>query len=218
MEIMVATTILSMMVTIIWMSFSRMLTVRDHVITKQERFQTARIALSRVTRELAQAYLSQHASPDFRTRTLFKAVRDGQMHKLTFSSFGGMKLAENANHSDTVILSYYTKNDPESGGLNLMRREIPRIVQDVPFVENDYPEFVLCDNIARFELEFYDSVANEWVREWDTLGVEKANRLPAMVRIKFGVLDENGKEIVIPTKVRIQMRDALAFGNTFGTR
>ncbi len=212
-EVIISTAILSLIVTIIWMSFSKMLEVRDRVGAVQDDYANMRIGLGRLDRELSMAYLSTHFSrAQQRTTTLFQAERDGQFYRLTFTSFGGMKLAQNANHTDTVVLQYFVRNDEETGEPALYRREIPRLVMNPRDVEQDYIAHVVCERISRLKLSFFDVTQNEWVDEWDTTGVEQANRLPAFVKIDFAVKNSRGGEIAVPAQVQLRMLKALDFG------
>jgi general secretion pathway protein J len=90
-----------------------------------ERYAGARLALTRLSRELSMAFLSEHYDRGrFRDRpTLFK----GQEDKLLFSTMAHVRLVQDAKESDQSLVEYLVERDPVSGGDALFRREKVRL-------------------------------------------------------------------------------------------
>ena len=212
-EVMIALAILGFITTIIWTSFGRMLESRDYVERIQERFHGVRTALNRMQREISMAYLSRHVSGDRRTATIFKATREGHGYRLVFTNVAGMKMYEDANTTDSNVIHYYLDSDQDDPGqMNLMRKQTRRLVEDPEIEDTDIPAYVLAENIEGMEMQFFDVQQNEWADEWDTSGVEKANRLPTRVKITLISIDEQGREQKFTTQTRIWLFSALSFG------
>ncbi|MFA6034209.1 MAG: type II secretion system protein GspJ [Myxococcota bacterium] len=208
-EVLVALAILSLITTLVYGSISRSTEAKDVAERITARYSTARVALSRMAREISMAFLSTHISQDRRTITLFKSKNELPVDSLLFSSMAHMRLSANSHESDQSYIWYYGDDCRESPGKKcLMRREKPRL-DDMP--EEEGPAEVLAEDIVELEIKYWDDQQREWVDEWDTTGVEKANRLPRIVRIAMTILDEAGKEVTITTKTRVYMDKPLGF-------
>ena len=102
---------------------------------------------------------------------------------------------------------YYGEPDPENRRvLNLMRRETRRL-QSVDPQAMPGESYVLCPDIARFKLNFWDYRKKEWRDEWTTIGAASFDYPPTHVRISLTVLDDKGREITYATDARIQMTE-----------
>jgi len=213
-EILVALSILSLITALVYGSITKSLEARDLADRIEARYNNARVAMMRMPRELSMAYLSMHISPDKRTQTLFKAKNENPIDRVLFSSMAHMRLRRGAHESDLSYISYYGEASKENPGkYNLMRREksmrpsLDEKVEDEKGGQID----VLAEDVVGLELKYWDDQQREWLDDWDTTGVEKANRLPRLVKITLTVLDESGKEMTFTTKTRLYMDKPLAF-------
>jgi len=213
MEVIIALTITAIISAMIYGSFSRTFDSREFVLQAQERYQTVRAALERMSREISMAFIYDCRELDtptgeHRYRTLFKVEREGKIDHMIFSSFSHLRLFRDAHESDQNILAYFGEPDSEdSSKTNLMRREKTRIDEEP---EEGGKAFVLCPHIEELRFELWDETKEDWVDEWDCSQVEQLNRLPNMVRITLSVIDEYGEEIPFTTIARIFTRQPLA--------
>ena len=213
-EILAALGILSLITALIYGSISRSLEARDLAERIELKYSNARTAMSRMTRELSMAYLTMHAANDKRTQTLFKAKNESPVDRVLFSSMSHMRLRKGSHESELAYITYYGEPSKDSSGkYNIMRRELPmRPSLDLkPEDEKAGMTDILAEDIVSLELKFWDDQQREWLDDWDTTGVEKANRLPRLVKITLTVLDESNKEMSFTTKTRLFMDKPLAF-------
>ena len=211
MEVMIAVTILSMISTLIYSSFARSLEIPQYLRDIQERYHKVRIAMDRMTSEIAMAYLSKHVDPatEESARYILRVMDNDPGDRIDFTAFAHMKFQEDVDESDQCETGYFIEEDPDiPDRLNLMRREQKRIDWEPGW---GGIKQVLASDVLDFQIQVWDENEKEWVDEWDTTQVEKFERIPQMLSIELTILDEHGKEITFYTKAQIMLRKALDF-------
>lgn len=208
-EIIVSVSIVAVMASLVYGSARRHMEARDFAARLEEQYSMVRIAMSRMSREISMAFLSNHVSPDKRSQTIFKGISESPVNRLTFSSFSHLRLKSDVHESDQNIITYYGKQDSKNSSLiNLMRYE-KKVIDDKP---EEYEEGeVLARGIVGLKFKYYDEEKREWVDSWDTMGIERGNRLPRYVEITLTMMDENGREVPFVTKTKIQITKPLSF-------
>jgi general secretion pathway protein J len=212
-ELLIAVAITAIIGTLVYGSFDRTYQSREFVLRAQERYHTARLALERMSREVASAFVYDCRKLDSptgeqRQQTLFKVEPEGKVSRMTFTSFSHLRLFRDVRESDQNVVSYYGKPDRRQGRqLNLMRREKTRI-DERP--EEGGREQVLCPDVLSLQIELWDENKQDWVESWDCSQVERLNTLPRMVRFTLTVLDEYGKELPLRTIARLHLQKPLA--------
>lgn len=172
---------------------------------QNERYAAARLALSRVAREVSMAFLSDNFDRSrFRDRpTLFVGRED----ELLFTTFAHQRLYRDARESDQAVVEYVVDSDPEHPGEEaLFRREKARI-DDEP--DRGGRRDLVADHVASFRLSYWDVKRKDWVREWTTRSVERATELPSRVRIELEVTLADGRRERFATETRIELRSPL---------
>jgi len=219
-EIMVATAILAMIGTIIYGAMTASVRGRQTAYRLQERYQTARIAMSKMLRDLESAYISKHRNLDKYPETLFR----GRSDRIDFTYLGHQRVAEGVPESDQGAVSYYLESDPDSprGAKALYRREKTPL--------DDRPEKggvvqKLAENVKDIDFEYWDPKDQDWEKEWkaelsDLEPVEvpdavagavggAAGRMAAGLADKLetaaDVLGESEDEFILPSRVRIRL-------------
>jgi general secretion pathway protein J len=210
-EVMVAVAILAMVMTLTWSSFTDTIHTKNTIEAQAGRYRTVRIALERLSRDVSMAFLSQNedtSQPE--RRTLFVGKRKTDVDELRFSYFGHQRLYQDANECDTSQLSYYGVHDRDDGRkVNLIRRETRRLAnlrpEDAPG-EGD----ILCDDVVRLQLDYWDARDKQWREEWSTTSADgQPDRLPSKIKITLTVHDERGKEVPFQTVARIALSEPL---------
>jgi general secretion pathway protein J len=209
-EIMVAMAILATVTTLIWSSFRDTFRTKKQVEDISMRYRTLRVALNRIARDISQAYLSQNEDTgQAERRTLFVGKRKFDIDELRFSYFGHQRLYQDADECDTAQVSYYGMKNRETGKMDLMRRETRRL-QYLKIEDNAGETDLLCDDVVRLKLDYWDARDKQWREEWVTNVADgQPDRLPARVRVTLTVRDERGKEIPFATEARIPMQEPL---------
>ncbi len=211
-EVMLALAILGFVTTIMWGSFSQTIANKKAIESSQERTHTVRVALMRMVREIEMAYLSDSENTALaERRTFFVGSSHGDVDELTFSNFAHQRLRAGLAEGDTALISYFGERDPDDRRiLNLMRRETRRLQAETP---STIPgeTYILCPDVSRLKIEYYDHKLKEWVNEWSTLNASGNQYLPTHVRITLTVVDERGQEVSYSTDARIQMTEKVGY-------
>lgn len=207
-EALVAILILALMGGVTFGTFARSMDARDRATDITERYRELRQALTRMSSEVSQAFLSLHKDySEPRTTTLFAGKRASGGMRLDFTSFSHYKFIADANECDQNELSYFLapdKNNP--GQYNLMRREQVRI-DERPDEGGD--ELILAHNVSALSFSFYNPKSDRWEDDWDSRSANNKNKLPKFVRIELTAADPVGKEMKLSVKTRVFLREAI---------
>ncbi len=182
----------------------------DHAATvarqQGERYAGARLALTRLSRELSMAFLSEHYDrARFRDRpTLFK----GEGDQLLFTTMAHVRLVQDAKESDQAVVEYLVERDPVSGEDALFRREKARL-DDEP--DRGGRKDLVATHVKALSLRYWDLKRKEWVRQWSTRTPEKLNELPTRVRIELEVKLADGRTEKFTTQARVAITAPLDF-------
>jgi general secretion pathway protein J len=185
-ELMIAIAILAMISTMIWTSFSETTRTKTNIEAKQDRGHEIRLAMSRMARELAEAYLTKNFSTGDQLvttpRSLFVSEDRPPYDRVDFIAFSHHRLYRDANESDQAELSYFVAPDRADRSIeNLVRRESRRLDEDP---RHGGEVLIMVEDVAEFDLSFMDPTTQEWVEYWDTTSLDgQPDRLPAFAKV-----------------------------------
>jgi general secretion pathway protein J len=221
-EVMVSVAILALVGTLIYGAFDGMSRSRYAIDRLDDRYRQGRGAISRMGRELQDAFLSMHqplvVSDQVRT-TAFIGKKSTPADRVDFTSFSHMRLGRNLHESDQNEVGYFGARDPDRADkTDLVRRE-DRYVDLDP--DKGGVINVLAEDIQSFEVTYLDPLTAQWTDNWDsTQAASQFNRLPLQVKLNL-ILNGGvgGAPIRMQTKVPLAMQTALSFaalapGNT----
>lgn len=172
---------------------------------QNDRYAGARVALSRMGREISMAFLSENFDHNrYRERpTLFVGRED----ELLFSTFAHVRLYRDAKESDQAVVEYTLDSDPDHAGEQaLFRRAKPRI-DDEP--DRGGRRDLVADRVRSLRLQYWDEKRRDWVREWTTRSTEHERELPRRVRIELEAALADGRIEKFVTEARIELRASL---------
>jgi general secretion pathway protein J len=171
------------------------------------RYDAARIALSRLARELSMAFVSDHFDAGrYRERpTLFRG-RDDQ---LLFTTFAHERLWRDAKESDEALVEYALDRDPDHAGEEALFRREKVHIDDDP--ERGGDRDVVLDRVVRFTVGYWDRKRGEWIREWSTRATERLNELPTRVRVAVELKLPEGRTEKLSTEARIALTRPVDF-------
>jgi len=210
-EIMIAVAITAVMGVMAMGAFQRTYAAKELTEAQDERFSSAHVALSRLSRELSQAFLSDHYDRKrFREPpTIFRGKDGGERDDLLFATMSHARLVRDAKESDQAVVEYMVEPDPDRSGENaLFRREKARIDEDA---ERGGAKEVVCEHVISFDVQYWDWRRQEWTREWVTNSVERGSILPTRVKVRLGLKMPDGKERAFETQARIAIIRPLSF-------
>ena len=214
-ELMVAVGVMAMVAVLIHGVIDSLSRGRKVEGLRAERAHEGREALQRMVRDLCGAYLSTHVPsvPALMTeRTAFVGKSSNPYDRLDFTSFAHLRTERDAHESDQAEVGYFVVADPEvADKMDLVRREQTPI---------DYEPLkggvvnVVAENVAKFDVRFFDPMTAQWVETWDTMQVTgQPNRLPLEVEITLVLKGiGEGPPYSYTTKVFLPIQTPLAFG------
>lgn len=207
-EVLVAMAITAIMGAMVAGSISQVGNAADLTRAQDERYAEARRALTRLSSELAMAFISDHfdsARHGNGRPTLFRGREDG----ILFTTMGHVRLYRGAKESDQAVVEYLTDRDPERSDADaLFRREKLRIDGDP---ENEGQRALVARGVKRLTLSYWDAKKKEWVREWDTTRVERKDELPTLVRAELELTLAGGRIERLSTAARVAIARPLDF-------
>lgn len=211
-EVSLAVAILAVMATLTYGSIARSFDAYETVTRIDERYHEVRLAMNRMARELSMSFLTsprRDHGKEAMWKTIFHGEATSPFAKLNFTSFSHQILLADAKESDQCEIGYFGAADPDHPNvMNLMRREDPNLDRDP---EGGGRVYVLAENIKSFKLRYFDPKDDDWKDTWNTKDAEFAGRLPTIVEITMVIEDENGKDVKLLTKTRINLVRELSF-------
>jgi general secretion pathway protein J len=205
-EVMISVAVFSMIAVTIWTATSQTAKTRDIVNAIHDRHHQVRVAMEMIKRDLASSFLSRHVGQNEPSHeTIFLGRDHGDEDRLDFASFVHQRKYFNAKESDQCEVGYFIADDAKvSGQKNLIRRE--SAVLDLEPLEGGQ-KLTLVENIAGFELSYFDFEMNDWKDNWDTTDdTADVDLLPPQVRIKLVVYDRKGNKVAYGSQISIPMR------------
>jgi general secretion pathway protein J len=210
-EVMIAAAITATIGVLVAGSFQRAAAARDLAEAQDERFTVARVALTRMARELSEAFLSDHYDRRrFRERpTVFDGKDRGERDELLFTTMTHQRLVRDAKQSDQAVVEYTVEPHPErSGELALWRRE-KTLVDEAP--DRGGARAVVLEHVKAFDVEYWDWKREEWAREWSSAGAAHGNMLPTRVRVRVTLTMPDRSERSFETQARVAIIRPLDF-------
>jgi len=207
-ELMVAMTITAIMGAMVAGAIQQVDHAAEVTRAQEERYGEARRALTRLSSELAMAFASEHYDHALLNNvrpTLFRGREDGVL----FTTMAHVRLFRGAKESDQAVVEYAVDRDPDNrDGDALFRREKLRIDGDP---ESDGRRDLVARGVKRLTLSYWDAKKKEWVREWDTSRVERANELPTLVRAEMELTLADGRLERLSSAARVAITRPLDF-------
>jgi len=211
-EVMLVIAILGFVMTLMWGSFSQTSRTKKHLDASHDRLHTARTALMRMARELEMAFLSNSENTALpQRRTFFQATSRADIDEVAFSAFAHQRLRAGANEGDTSIISYFGERDPDDRSvLNLMRKDSRRL-QNLDLKDMPGETYVLCPDVVRLKMTFWDFKKKAWRDDWTTIDASGFQYLPTHIKVTLTVRDDRGKEFSLSTDARIHVTERVDY-------
>ncbi len=215
-EVLVSVAILAMVSTMIWTAFTQTHRTTRIIGEVQDVHHAGRLAMSRIARDLSNAFLTRNNPPEQGRLDLPMSLFMGEdrhpFDRLDFRAFGHRRLYRDADESDQMEVSYFVAPDPKDGRIdNLVRRESPRIDAE-PLEGGNH--LVLLQDVVEFDVTYFDRTQLQWIDFWSTTELQgQPDRLPEQVRVVLAFRDTDPEEeriIRLSEKVTIALTTPLA--------
>jgi general secretion pathway protein J len=200
-EVLIAVGITAAMGAMTLGAFRQVDRANEIVREQSERTAAARVALSRLARELSMAFLSEsYDRNEYRERlTVFVGKED----EILFTTMAHERLYRDAKESDQAVVEYTLDSDPDHQGEEaLFRRAKPRI-DDEP--DRGGRKDLVADHVRSLRFQYWDPKRKEWVREWSTRSTERVGELPVRVRIEIEAGAPDGPKQKLVTEARVAL-------------
>lgn len=210
-EVMIASAVLVLMMTLAWRTISNTSDTRRVTGIYQERNHELRMALGRIVSDFEATYLSQNEDTSATNpRTMLIAKSSSKVPDVRFSTLGHRVLWADANESEQTIISYMAHSSREVPGQTDLVRSERRRPSNLPPADEPAEYDVLVRNIDKLELEFWNWKNFDWQDGWDTTQSDgQRGFLPSRVRITITVKNAAGNDIKLTTQARIVMQERL---------
>ena len=178
-EAMVAIAILVVMSAVVVESLRNAIEFHNLLSNRDVTVRTARVALSKLKRDIQLSYLTPNRTVPDRFQTVFVGM-DEEPDKLFFASLNHQRLYLDSRESDMTEITVWAERNMDGPGYTLYHREAPRIDEEP---DEDGIVWPLAYNVRSFRLRYLDPLTAEWREEWDTRGADTPYRLPRAVEI-----------------------------------
>ena len=199
METMVSIAILLIMSAIVFESLHNSVEFHNLLDQRDETIRTARVAMSKLTRDLQLAYLTPNKLAVNSYQTVFVGL-DEEPSKLFFASLNHQRLYLDSRECDQTEITVWAEEAPQDHGKGyvLYHREAPRIDEEPAEDGGIWP---LAYNVRSFQLRYLDQQSNSWQPSWDTRSATTPYRLPRAVEIALVLIapdpsDPSGEDTV----------------------
>ncbi len=170
-----------------------------------ERYAAARLALSRIAREVSMAFLSNNYDANSYRERL--TVFDGRRDEILFATMAHVRLYRDAKESDQSVVQYVVERDPNLPGEDALFRREKNHLDDEP--DRGGRKDLVADRVTSFELEYWDPKRKDWAHEWSTRSVDHSGELPSRVRISLATRLADGRVEKFSTETRIAITQPL---------
>ena len=196
-EVLVALGVMVIIAVLTWEAVANSLRFRAYLEQEDEIERSAKVALSRISRELSLAYLTTNVNAVNTYRTVFVGQDNDDTDSVWFATKAHRRTYARALECDQAEVTIWAEPDPEqSDRYVLLHRESARVDEEP---DRDGGIQPLARNVVRFDLQYLDPTVYEWRNEWDSGGAETPNRLPRAVQVVLTILapspDEDDEEV-----------------------
>lgn len=181
-EALIATTILSLIVTVIYMSFATTGRNVEQAEAARDMADLARTLTSRIANDITNAYYT-NAMPE----TIFYGAsmpgdEDARFDSISLTTLSSWR---RSNTKETELCEIGYRFVPLAGGhgMKLLRREKRELNRDYPPLEGG-SEYLITEHVTGMQLRYYDGAA--WTDGWDS---RTRNALPKEVEIQLALDD-----------------------------
>ena len=193
-EVLIATFIFAMIVSILFGSYTGSLTLMDQTRSQADLYGMARITLERIREDLESASLpdqGEGAEPDGdRVRNPGFTGEDLEIEgedadSLCFLSTAHVVFDPKDRNTGLARIDYYVRESEQEGaGLVLYRIDTP-VLEEAP--EKGTGGMVMCEGLVSVNFTYYAS--GEALERWDSSEDEFKNRLPERVSVRMRFVD-----------------------------
>ena len=204
-EILLALTIVSLIISILYATFHQSMAAMAHVEKKTQFVQKGRLILERMTGELNSAFIPHQPLPSspFRYGMVGESnkIEDDFRDRLDFTFFSELQLEGSTRGSEILEAGYFLGREPGGKGFTLYRRQDRAIDGDL---QKGGGSEAICDGVRSLKFIFFDLRGNP-LHEWNSLTGDFRNTLPSRIEIRLKLADPEGGVQSFRTQVSLPL-------------
>jgi general secretion pathway protein J len=194
-EVLIAVAILSVLVTVVYTSFSTASRNVEQAEKIRDTSDLARTLLAKLSDDIANAYVNTRMNVPI-VLTIFYGKREeeglGEEKKRRDAIFlTPLTNARTLGSKETDLweVGYFFKEKTNGSGFVMMRREKRELNKVSPALEGDFSQYKVTDRVESLKFRYFDIGAQQWVDEWDSRTKGPSNLLPKAVEITLSLDD-----------------------------
>lgn len=189
MEVMIAIGLVTVISLVGWASVEDAIELNDALANGDMTTRSARVALSRIRREVQLAYLTPNRQSREQYWTVFIG-EDSDPDSLFFATLSHQRLYRNSRECDQAEVTIWGERANRDQGMGdiIYHRESKRIDEEPDEGGRVWP---LAYNVRTFNLRYLDGRDNEWDDEWNTENADFGYRLPRAVQVGLVLLQQD---------------------------
>ena len=201
---MIAVFIFSVILTIIYTSYTGTFRVIDETEYQSEIYQMARTTLERMIEDLESVYISTNRGSEGiedKSCNYFKFAGEDQeidgkaADSLQFISMTHLNLSGREADNGPEVITYYAKKDDNTDNLVLYRISKP-VFESGSLVEEENGGFVLSEGLLTVNFTYYDS-NGEASDSWDILSDTYKDKIPKRISILLEFINRLNPDLPI---------------------
>ncbi len=177
-EVLIALAIGAIVMTALYWAYTAVVGSMGKSRQVSDLYQTARVVLSNIRREISGAYQPLFAEDVLLFEGRDERSRGMENDSLNLVSTTCQRGAEEEVGYDSFELGYYLGEGGDRGYLKM--RRLPFYNLEEPFTEGE--ELTLAENVRSLDFKYFDG--EEWLEEWNP---DEEDYLPLAVKITIGV-------------------------------
>lgn len=199
-EVLVAVSITALVLTAVYGAFTSNMEVIELARDKGQVYQTARIVMDRMIKDLECAFIAAPIEVD--TVKLGMVSEDEEIDgrpadRIHFSTLAHLSVIAGAIQTDLCEVSYSLEEDEDGDGLLLFRRDEP--VPDDTLSEGGARQ-EMTEMVKELDLTFEDEEGDTH-DAWNSLEGDQKDKLPSLIRIRMVLSGPQGYEYLFTTSV-----------------
>jgi prepilin-type N-terminal cleavage/methylation domain-containing protein len=195
-EVLIAVAIMSVLVTVIYMSFSTTSRNVEQAEEMRDTSDLARTLIAKLSDDIANAYVNTNMNVLPVVLTVFYGKKEGEglgeetkrRDSLSLTTLTNAR-TPGSKETDLWEVGYFFKEKPNGSGFVMMRREKRQLSKDAPALEGDFFEYKVTDRVENLKFRYFDIGAQQWVDEWDSRTKALKNEYPKAVEITLALDD-----------------------------
>ena len=201
-EVLIAVAIMSVIVTVIYTSFSTTSRNVEQAEEMRDSTDLARTLLAKLSDDIANAYVNARMNTPA-VLTIFygkKGEADLKDEKNRRDAISLTTLTNvrtlGSKETDLWEVGYFFKEKTNGSGFVLMRREKRELSKDSPALEGDFFTYKVTDRVESLTFRYYDTGVQKWQDEWDS---RTRGALPKAVEITLTI--DDGSSYIMEVEV-----------------